>query len=99
MNKKGQIQKATQPKRMRRPKGPMSSVSSGQSAVRPDPRAALMNTPERLLHDYVAEVSERTEVRKGIPLPMGTHEYGGESTSPSSAVTPAAFGWSCLINP
>src|ERR1019366_6714504 len=77
MNKKGQIQEATQPKRMRRPKGPMSSVSSGQSAVRPDPRAALMNTPERPLHDYVAEVSERTEVRKGIPLPMGTHEYGG----------------------
>ena len=36
-----------------------------------------MNTPERPLHDYVAEVSERTEVRKGIPLPMGTHEYGG----------------------
>ena len=36
-----------------------------------------MNTPERPLHDYVAEVSERTEVRRGVPLPMGTHEYGG----------------------
>jgi isoamylase len=35
-----------------------------------------MKTPERLLHDYVAEVSERSEVRTGVPLPMGTHEYG-----------------------
>jgi glycogen operon protein len=36
-----------------------------------------MNTPERPLHDYVAEVSERTEVRMGVPLPMGTHESEG----------------------
>jgi hypothetical protein len=36
-----------------------------------------MKTPERPLHDYVAEVSERTEVRMGVPLTMGTHEYGG----------------------
>ncbi len=35
-----------------------------------------MKTPERPLHDYVAKVSERTEVRRGVPLPMGTHEYG-----------------------
>ena len=35
-----------------------------------------MKTPERPLHDYLAEVSERTEVRTGVPLPMGTHEYG-----------------------
>jgi isoamylase len=52
----------------------MSSASSGQPAARPDER---MKTPERPLHDYVAEVSERTEVRMGVPLPMGTHEYGG----------------------
>ncbi|MGA7180318.1 MAG: glycogen debranching protein GlgX [Thiobacillaceae bacterium] len=32
---------------------------------------------ERPLQDYVAEVSERTEVRRGVPLPLGTHEYGG----------------------
>jgi glycogen operon protein len=31
-------------------------------------------TPERPLHDYLAEVSERTQVRGGDPLPMGTHE-------------------------
>lgn len=36
-----------------------------------------MNTPERTLHEYVAEVSELTEVRMGIPLPMGIHGYGG----------------------
>ena len=36
-----------------------------------------MKTPERWLHDYAAEVSERTEVRMGVPLPMGTHEFGG----------------------
>jgi len=36
-----------------------------------------MNTPERPLHDYAAEVSEHTEVRRGVPLPMGTHESGG----------------------
>ncbi len=36
-----------------------------------------MKPSERTLHDYVAEVSERTEVRKGVPLPMGTYEYVG----------------------
>ena len=36
-----------------------------------------MNTSERPLHDYAAEVSEHTEVRKGVPLPLGTHEYAG----------------------
>jgi hypothetical protein len=36
-----------------------------------------MKTPERPLHDYVAEVSERTEVRSGVPLPLGTHESEG----------------------
>jgi glycogen operon protein len=34
-------------------------------------------TPERPLQDYAAKVSERTDVRIGVPLPMGTHEYGG----------------------
>ena len=36
-----------------------------------------MNTSERPLHEYVAEVSELTAVRIGVPLPMGTHVYGG----------------------
>ena len=36
-----------------------------------------MKTPERPLHDYMAEVSESTEVRIGVPLPLGTHESEG----------------------
>jgi isoamylase len=31
---------------------------------------------ERPLHEYVAEVSERTDVRVGMPLPLGTHVQG-----------------------
>jgi len=36
-----------------------------------------MTTPKRPLHDYLAEVSERTEIRRGVPLPLGTHETQG----------------------
>ena len=36
-----------------------------------------MNTSERPLHEYVAEVSEHTDVRSGVPLPFGTFESGG----------------------
>jgi isoamylase len=36
-----------------------------------------MTTPERPLHDYVAEVSEHTEIQTGVPLPMGTHAFEG----------------------
>ncbi|MBS1212306.1 MAG: glgX, partial [Proteobacteria bacterium] len=36
-----------------------------------------MNIPARPLHDYVAEVSEHTNERRGFPLPLGAHEYGG----------------------
>ncbi len=35
-----------------------------------------MSQPERPLHDCVAEASEHTDVRKGFPLPLGTHESG-----------------------
>ena len=61
---------------MRRQEDQMSSVSSAQPAVGTDVCAARISAPERPLHDYVAKVSERTEVRRGVPLPMGTHEYG-----------------------
>ena len=54
----------------------MSSVSSGQPAVGPDARTARMTTSERPLHDYVEEVSERTDVRVGVPLPLGTYARG-----------------------
>jgi isoamylase len=36
-----------------------------------------MNTPERPLEDYVADVCEHTEVRRGVPLPLGALESGG----------------------
>ncbi|MEP7244054.1 MAG: glycogen debranching protein GlgX [Gammaproteobacteria bacterium] len=36
-----------------------------------------MKTRERPLHEYIAEVSERAEVRRGVPLPLGTHEVAG----------------------
>jgi isoamylase len=34
-------------------------------------------TPERPLHEYLARVCEHTPVRRGFPLPMGTHESEG----------------------
>jgi isoamylase len=36
-----------------------------------------MNTPERPLDVYSADVSEHTEVRRGVPLPLGTYESAG----------------------
>jgi glycogen operon protein len=36
-----------------------------------------MKTPQRELHDYISEVSERADVRAGCPLPLGTHERKG----------------------
>ncbi len=36
-----------------------------------------MKTPKRELHDYILEISERTEVRAGFPLPLGTQERAG----------------------
>jgi glycogen operon protein len=36
-----------------------------------------MMTPERQLHDYVADVSERTGIRTGSPLPLGIQERCG----------------------
>ena len=45
-----------------------------------------LTTAERPLPDDVAEVSERTKVGMGGPLPMKTHEYRGESTLFSPAV-------------
>ena len=36
-----------------------------------------MMTPERQLDDYVADFSECSGIRRGAPLPLGTHESGG----------------------
>ncbi|MEP6935723.1 MAG: hypothetical protein ABI988_17585, partial [Nitrospirota bacterium] len=73
MNRKDPMHKATKSKRMRRLEDPMSSVSSAQSAVPPDARTARRKTPERPLPEYVAAVSERTGIRVGRPLPLGTY--------------------------
>ncbi|WP_390555775.1 glycogen debranching protein GlgX [Singulisphaera acidiphila] len=73
MNMYDKMQGAAQPKRMRHPQGPLSSESSGQAAVGPA-RTASMKASERPLADYVAEVSERNEVRRGVPLPLGPNE-------------------------
>ena len=69
------MKEAKKLKRKRKPTGRMLSVS-GQPAEKADSTTEL-TTSERPLHDYMAEVSERTEVRMGVPLPMGTHEDGG----------------------
>jgi isoamylase len=39
--------------------------------------ATMMKAPQRDLHDYISEVSERADVRAGSPLPLGTQESGG----------------------
>jgi pullulanase/glycogen debranching enzyme len=70
------MQKATKPQRMRPPEGPVSSVSSGKPAVGPDAHAARMPTSERPMRDYVAELSERADVRVGVPLPLKTYARG-----------------------
>jgi isoamylase len=59
---------------MRHPKAPMSSVS-GKAAEKADAITDL-TTSERPLQDYVAAVSELTDVRVGAPLPLGTYARG-----------------------
>jgi isoamylase len=36
-----------------------------------------VNATERPLHEYLAEVGEHTAVRRGVPLPLGTHSSEG----------------------
>src|ERR1035441_9625414 len=69
------MKEAKKLKRKPRPTGRKLSVL-GQAAEKALAATGL-TTSERPLHDYVAEVSERTEVRMGVPLPMGTHQDGG----------------------
>jgi glycogen operon protein len=54
--------------------GSVSSVSSVQTAVNP---AAPEKTREHTKHDSCAEASERTEMRYGVPLPLGTRKSEG----------------------
>jgi glycogen operon protein len=39
--------------------------------------ATMMKTPQRELHNYISEISERADVRAGSPLPLGTQGRGG----------------------
>ena len=36
-----------------------------------------MTTPQRELHEYISEISERADVRAGSPLPLGTQARAG----------------------
>ena len=74
MNKKDPKQNATKPKRMRHPTGRILSVS-GQAGEKADATIDV-TAPERPLHDYVTEVSEQTDVRVGVPLPLGAYARG-----------------------
>src|SRR5271157_1797745 len=61
-------------KRMRKPTGRMLSAS-GQATGKADATTDL-TAFERPLHDYLAEVSARTDVLVGVPLPLGTYALG-----------------------
>jgi len=50
---------------------PDSHPHAAQSMVKPK-----KNTAERPLRDYMVEVSDRSKVRRGVPLPLGTRTYG-----------------------
>jgi glycogen operon protein len=59
---------------MEQPTGLMPSVS-GQAAEQSHATMSL-TTSERPLHEYVRAVCERTDVRVGVPLPLGTYARG-----------------------
>jgi isoamylase len=61
-------------KRMERPTGLRQSVSD--QAAEKEHATMSLTTSERPLHDYVREVCERTDVRVGVPLPLGTYARG-----------------------
>ena len=64
-------------KRLKRMQKPTDQIlcKSNHAAEKADVITDL-TTSECPLHDYVAEVSERTDVRVGMPLPMGTYAHG-----------------------
>ena len=37
----------------------------------------MTNKSQRDLHDYISDVSQRSDVRAGSPLPLGTQEMAG----------------------
>jgi isoamylase len=67
---------AKEPEQSRRSKSPLSSLS-GHATIKPEARGAATRTFEPPLPGYVGDVSEHAEVRRGVPLPLGTHESAG----------------------
>jgi len=66
------------------PDGLSGAVGISRDFVRSSPGCMTLNVHEqsvkkveRPLHEYLAQVCEHTEVRRGAPLPMGTHESAG----------------------
>jgi isoamylase len=68
------MKESKKPKRTGPPTGTMPSVS-GRPAEKTDATTDLTSS-ERPLHDYVTEVSERTDIRVGVPLPLGPYARG-----------------------
>ena len=48
----------------------------GQAAQEPDGNSGSTGASERPLHEYVAQVSAKTDVQVGVPLPLGTCSLG-----------------------
>ena len=62
-------------KRLRKPTARMVSVA-GQAPKKAD-ATTDSTVSERPLNDFLAEVSERTGIRVGVPLPLGTDALDG----------------------
>jgi isoamylase len=61
--------------------------------------ATIKASAARPLHDYVAEVSERTDVRVGVPLPLGTQARGKGVNFAFFSRHVSRVRWNCLIVP
>jgi len=61
-------------------KGRQSTGREQPMSIQPADKADVITdlaTSERPLHDLAEEVSERTDVRAGVPLPLGIYAHGG----------------------
>ena len=80
-----------------------AALRGGSAAgVRPNPMATVTDKrpATRVASSISSEISERADVRAGSPSARWEPRKGQEgSISLFSAVTPAAFGWSCSIIP
>ena len=70
------MSKETDSKGRPQPEEGMSCGPMAGQAKTAQGQAVGLNIPERPLPEYLAEVSERSELRAGIPLPMGARPRG-----------------------